>query len=56
MKPPFRERVTFLNQKAGTCMAYIGHELAKELNIIRYIIDEEVLENLAARGGPGRNP
>jgi ABC-type lipoprotein release transport system permease subunit len=33
-------------------MAFIGHELAKELNIIRYLIDEGVIENLVKLGLP----
>lgn len=33
-------------------LAYIGHELAKELNIIRYRIDAEVLDSLAGREVP----
>ncbi len=33
-------------------LAYIGHELAKELNIIRYRIDEEVLDSLSAKEVP----
>jgi ABC-type lipoprotein release transport system permease subunit len=33
-------------------MAYIGHDLAKELNIIRYRIDEDVLDSLAAKEVP----
>lgn len=33
-------------------LAYIGHELAKELNIIRYIIDDGVLGNLAGADVP----
>ena len=33
-------------------LAYIGHELAKELNIIRYRIDEEVLDSLSGKEVP----
>lgn len=33
-------------------MAYIGNELAKDLNIIRYRIDKAVLDSLAARKVP----
>ena len=33
-------------------LAYIGHELAKDLNIIRYRIDEGVLDSLSAREVP----
>jgi ABC-type lipoprotein release transport system permease subunit len=33
-------------------LAYIGHELAKELNIVRYRIDEEVLDSLETREVP----
>jgi len=42
----------FFETESRHHLAYIGHELAKELNIIRYIIDEEVLENLAAKEVP----
>ncbi|MFO7670757.1 MAG: FtsX-like permease family protein [Bacteroidales bacterium] len=36
----------FFETESRNHMAYIGHELAKQLNIISYRIDEEVLENL----------
>jgi ABC-type lipoprotein release transport system permease subunit len=35
-------------------IAYIGQDLAKELNIIRYVIDENVLDSLRAKGVPGK--
>jgi ABC-type lipoprotein release transport system permease subunit len=35
-------------------MAYIGQDLAKELNIIRYVIDENVLDSLRGKGVPGK--
>jgi ABC-type lipoprotein release transport system permease subunit len=34
-------------------LAYIGNELAKDLNIIRYRIDENVLDSLAEKDVPG---
>ncbi len=42
----------FFETESSYLLAYIGHELAKELNIIRYTIDEEVLENLALNEVP----
>jgi len=42
----------FFESETRYQLAYIGHELAKELNIIRYRIDEEVLDSLAAREVP----
>lgn len=42
----------FFETESRYLLAYIGHELAKELNIIRYIIDEEVLANLALEEVP----
>jgi ABC-type lipoprotein release transport system permease subunit len=33
-------------------LAYVGQELAKELNIVRYRIDKDVLDSLATRGVP----
>ena len=42
----------FFESESRYLQAYIGHELAKELNIVRYIMDEEVLEKLAAKGLP----
>ncbi len=42
----------FFETESRHHLAYIGHELAKELNIIRYRIDEEVLDSLAAREVP----
>jgi len=42
----------FFGKDSRNYQAYIGHELAKELNIIRYRIDETVLDSLAAREVP----
>lgn len=36
----------FFESESRNNLAYIGQDLAKELNIIRYRIDEEVLQNL----------
>ena len=40
----------FFETKSRYQLAYIGESLAKELNIIRYRIDESVLDSLASRG------
>jgi len=42
----------FFETESRYHLAYIGHELAKELNIIRYRIDQEVLDSLAAKEVP----
>lgn len=42
----------FFETESRYQLAYIGHELAKELNIVRYRIDEGVLDNLAAQEVP----
>ncbi len=42
----------FFETESRHKLAFIGQELAKELNIIRYRIDQEMLDNLAARGVP----
>ena len=42
----------FFESESRYQLAYIGHELAKELNIVRFRIDEEVLDSLAAKGVP----
>ena len=42
----------FFETESRHHLAYIGESLAKELNIIRYRIDESVLDSLAARGLP----
>jgi len=42
----------FFNTESRNMLAYIGESLAKELNIIRYRIDESVLDSLAARKVP----
>lgn len=43
---------SFFEEESRHNLAYIGQELAKELNIIRYIIDQEVLDSLSARDVP----
>lgn len=42
----------FFETESRHQMAYIGEGLAKELNIIRYIIDEAVLDSLSVKGVP----
>ncbi len=42
----------FFETESRNNLAYIGEELAKELNIIRYQIDQEVLDKLAAKEVP----
>ncbi len=42
----------FFETESRYLQAYIGQELAKELNIIRFIIEDEDLENLAAMEVP----
>ncbi len=42
----------FFETESRYLLAYIGESLAKELNIIRYRIDESVLDSLAAREVP----
>lgn len=42
----------FFEKESRYHLAYIGHELAKELNIIRYQINESVLDSLALRNVP----
>lgn len=42
----------FFEKDSRYYLAYIGNELAKELNIIRYQIDKDVLDSLAARELP----
>lgn len=42
----------FFEKESRHYLAYIGQELAKELNIIRYRIDEGVLDSLANRKVP----
>jgi ABC-type lipoprotein release transport system permease subunit len=42
----------FFDTESRHMLAYIGEALAKELNIIRYRIDENVLDSLAARKVP----
>jgi ABC-type lipoprotein release transport system permease subunit len=42
----------FFETESRYKLVYIGHELAKELNIIRYKIDQEMLDSLAARSVP----
>jgi len=43
---------SFFDQDSRENLAYIGQDLAKELNIIRYIIDDSVLEALVEKGVP----
>ena len=43
---------SFFDQESRDNLAYIGQDLAKELNIIRYIIDDSVLEKLSEKGVP----
>jgi len=43
---------SFFKKESRYKQAYIGHELAKDLNIIRYRISQEVLDSLAAREVP----
>lgn len=43
---------SYFEKESRHHQAYIGQELAKELNIIRYHIDNEILDSLAARGVP----
>jgi ABC-type lipoprotein release transport system permease subunit len=43
---------SFFEQESRYNLAYIGEDLAKELNIIRFIIDNSVLEDLAQKGIP----
>ena len=43
----------YLGTQERKNLAYIGQDLAKELNIIRYRIDEAVLDSLASRGVTG---
>ncbi|RPI44712.1 MAG: hypothetical protein EHM46_02525, partial [Bacteroidetes bacterium] len=42
----------FFGSGPGGNLAYIGEDLARELGIIRYIIDDRMLENLAGNGVP----
>lgn len=42
----------FFESKSRHKLAYIGEELAKDLNIIRYIIDENTLDSLKEKGIP----
>ena len=42
----------FFETESRNQLAYIGHELAKDLNIIRYRIDQGVLDSLAVMGVP----
>jgi ABC-type lipoprotein release transport system permease subunit len=43
---------SFFEEQSRFHQAYIGQDLAKELNIIRYRIDQPVLDSLAARNVP----
>ncbi|MEZ5069979.1 MAG: FtsX-like permease family protein [Bacteroidales bacterium] len=42
----------FFESDSRRKLAYIGQDLAKELNIIRYMVDESTLDTLAALGLP----
>jgi ABC-type lipoprotein release transport system permease subunit len=42
----------FFETESRNNLAYIGQDLAKELNIIRYIIDEPMLDSLREKGIP----
>lgn len=42
----------FFETESSYQLAYIGHELAKELNIVRFRIDEQVLDSLASQEVP----
>jgi len=42
----------FFEHESRHNLAYVGHALAKELKIVRYRIDKDVLDSLAARGVP----
>lgn len=42
----------FFESESRNMLAYVGESLAKELNIIRYRIDESVLDSLAAQEVP----
>jgi ABC-type lipoprotein release transport system permease subunit len=46
------ETGNFFETESRHMLAYVGHELAKELNIIRFRIDQEVIDSLAAREVP----
>lgn len=43
---------SFFETESRYKLVYIGHELAKDLNIIRYRINQSVLDSLAARDVP----
>jgi len=43
---------SFFEKTSRYNLAYIGEDLAKELNIIRYVIDDTVLDTLADNGVP----
>jgi len=42
----------YLGEESRRPLAFIGEDLARELDIIRYIIDESMLKKLAGRGVP----
>jgi len=42
----------FFESESKYQLAYIGHELAKELNIVRFRIDHQMLDSLAENGVP----
>jgi len=43
---------SFFETESSRNQAYIGHELAKELNIVRYLVDDDMLQSLAGKGVP----
>ncbi|MFH0759342.1 MAG: FtsX-like permease family protein [Bacteroidota bacterium] len=43
----------YFESESSGLTAYIGQELAKELNIIRYMVDEDVLATLSEKEVPG---
>jgi ABC-type lipoprotein release transport system permease subunit len=48
------ETGSYFNDEKGDGFAYIGADLAKSLNIIRYIVDEDLLERLREQKVPER--
>jgi ABC-type lipoprotein release transport system permease subunit len=46
------ETGNFFESESSNMLAYIGHELAKELNIVRFRIDQEVINSLAGKEVP----
>jgi len=46
------ETGNFFESESRHMLAYMGHELAKELNIIRFRIDQEVIDSLSGKAVP----